>query len=337
MEVYRRTVHQRVLCGTCGESFFILPADCYPVPAPPKSPKSTPKRTEQPAGSAADESESRPASPDVGTESGTSVAVNGSPDAGTGKTVGAPKRVRVVTLFRVMVVLIVSVVVTTGYWSVRVRAVDRAGVAFKDASDRGFQSLSRGEFVEASEAFQQACDALELLGRDDLEARRVRQMSRETTASASLASVSLSRIMQDVVDDGDPQQLFRGHYSGTWVIFDTFVERKASTAARPRDVIDFPLFVRGRPVVIESQLPALDKIGLSDQPRRVIFAAQLGSCRAPLGGKDAWVIQLRPKTAFLWTDRDNLRRLGFAPLDEEDDRQIDELLQAQAQTVGLSP
>ncbi len=345
----RREDHQQLTCKQCGTLVFILPLDVYPQPKPKRS--RSQKKKKQGDGNAtdvADESVVRPRVRDRVRNQARSARerVKKARTRAKGIAIRVARRQReFVTPVRWVVSAVLVCMAAPGAWVVRQNRAGSAEETPNSAPERGYDALRRGDFTTAATEFEEACAALDLLAREDSRAPHLRQMLREATAASRLATASLVDILQDADpesappdDDGNQvERSFGPRYRESWIVMEAILQRVPSLDGESRLQIDYPLMAGDLPVSIDAELPAFHQLPHFDDSREVIFAAQLKSDRLSGPKKDRWLISLQPESAFLWTDADNLRALGF----EEDrvnsrDRQ-QRILAEQSQLLEVFP
>lgn len=249
-------------------------------------------------------------------------------------------------------VCIVAVVAATAFWTVQRRALEQAERAFLTHAEAGYAALETHDFATAAREFETAVEALKLLRRDDPKARHVRQMLRESIAAADLVSPSLVEILlrlgeEPALDPAEVEREFERESAGRWIVVDAVVGAAGDRAGAGGAMIEYPLLVAGRPVVLSADLDVFRKVSFEDGPRRLVFAVQLQSCRLQSAPPhESWVIGLRSDTAFLWTDYRNYRALGFDVRSSEGDsgpsgevateQEVRRLLSEQARVMGVS-
>lgn len=271
-----------------------------------------------------------------------------------------PRRRRI-TPFRLVSVCMALLVGVTGWWSVREFQLSSDASQLGDLIRSGLEALESGDFTTASSNLGKAAGVLDRLGRDDPAADVIRHRSREASAADGLVGESLVEIL-DVADrlqrSGDQDawaRQFERDHRGRWLVMQSVLERPGERLREPEAEggddttkpeispgafeAEFPFSVGDRPVRLVGRLPALVRLsGWSDpgneNPRPVIFAAQLEACRLDVN-TDTWQIELSTDTAFLWTDVGSIRHLGFLPDEFLGDAGISELLDLQATAVGL--
>jgi len=271
-----------------------------------------------------------------------------------------PRRRRI-TPFRLVSVCMALLVGVTGWWSVREFQLSSDASQLGDLIRSGLEALESGDFTTASSNLGKAAGVLDRLGRDDPAADVIRHRSREASAADGLVGESLveilgvaDRLQRSGDQDAWARQFERDH-RGRWLVMQSVLERPGERLREPEAEGDddttkpeirpgafeaeFPFSVGDRPVRLVGRLPALVRLsGWSDpgneNPRPVIFAAQLEACRLDVN-TDTWQIELSTDTAFLWTDVGSIRHLGFLPDEFLGDAGISELLDRQATAVGL--
>jgi hypothetical protein len=253
------------------------------------------------------------------------------------------KRVRrnkeLFTPFRLVIISTLVVIAGTIYWVTQQGDLETAARTLQSAREAGYAAMRAGDFFAAAGEFEEACRALDELGDGNPQEGEIRQMFREASAASQLSSMALydivaaaERIAPD--DHTGWEERFNALYADQWIVMQAAIDRVPNDAGGSRNVIHYPL-VAGRPVDIEAALPVFDRLVPTDGNRNVIFAAQLQSCR--LVGKEdkRWQIKLNPETAFLWTDFENLRALGFAGGEADTAVAMQQLLADQSRLVGV--
>ena len=326
----RRQDSRTVDCPRCGERVFVLSIDVYPQPRPKEFPKkeTIPERSTSPE-TAPKKRVKRPRVRERLRKRAKDVREK----VGLLLRRTADRQKKIFTPFRLVLLCMTALIVGTIYLVVHRSALERAESTLRNASENGYSALSDGDFLTASKEFQSACEALDILGRDDETARAIRQMSKETTAAVHLARDSLFEIVTSF-PEAFGEEAASWNYGGAWIVIETIVEKPTIVDGVDRVTIDYPLIVDDCSVVIEADSAILDQLSLRDGPRKVIFAAQLESFRL-VGG--SWVIRLKAETAFLWSNYDNYRALSFAMEDPQTEQELRELLDHQSRLIGIKP
>ena len=221
-----------------------------------------------------------------------------------------------------------------GAWLWNVHADRQAVATFDRELPLAEQAAAQGDLLTAAEHYQPVLEALNRLRRQDPRGLRIRQTARETVATAGLCSTGLTELLSEAIDGetaGVWEAMFRRQYQGQWVVFDVPIRAQRGQAHRYQ--IDCPVHPAGEAVDVVCDFPELERLNLSEtESRRVIFAGQLTACRPPQVATPAWVLELDPRTAFLWVEPVSLQKLGF-PAEER----LDRVLREQAQVMGLEP
>jgi hypothetical protein len=230
-------------------------------------------------------------------------------------------------------IVLLGVVVVSGFtvwWSLRVSARNAAELTLTASIKQAQQALDQNDLSEAAHGFQEVKQALDILGRTDPQAQALRQTAAEITASAALAEKSLSDILHEVLEntagasDTARATAAFSKYRDQWVLIDAQVTRQGNLSAKSRFEIEFPLLLGSEKVRIVGDLGCFERMVMGGSPRRVIFAAQLEDFTHGITSNESgWCVRLRPETAFLWSDSDNLARLGME-VDAETNRVLQE-------------
>lgn len=252
----------------------------------------------------------------------------------------AARQKAIFTPFRLVMLAIAIVVSATGYWVWQSRTRDRAELELRSAVEEGRSALQAGDLEKAAEQFALANAALKILGRDDAASREVRQLARETTAANALAVSTLPNIAQEALrrqDDANDNwdDVFQTLYGDSWIVMETTIEQASTPDDTQHLVLNYPLVVDGVPFAIDVDLPIFRRLPLDDEPRRVIFAGQLASCRPVSPAARQWKFELRAETAFLWSGFDTLRALGLTSGDARSEQVLRQVLVEQSRLMGI--
>ena len=346
-EGLRKSRSQRIICQTCGTPLFVLPRDAYPPPAPRKKNR---RRSGPPKG---------PQLPPVADlvavvlHSSTKAAVRvGSSVQRRGRAaqssmIVTSKRLMSwfrsqLTPFRIVLTFVAATIAVTSMWSRHTWTLEQASRAYQAESEQAQQALEAGDLALAQTHFAQAADAADRLKLVDAQASELRQSARETTVLTRLSPESLYDMVLEaerLVTRQDVtawEEAFRARYRDAWVILDATIARRSQTAGGGDTRVVFPVTVgqSDREIDILANLRAFDELANLDQPRQVIFAAQIQNCSlAP--DRTKWVVELGPETGFLWGGLTTLKAAGFLPGDDELDEVLQTRLRAQAQRLEI--
>jgi hypothetical protein len=333
---------QLVSCNRCGTRVFILPWDVYPKPkvkAKKNPPKTAGKAVEEGRSAVQVPSASHPPPRPTLLESLRERAVRFPSAASTAsKTVFTP--------IRLIALAIVAVVVGTGYFVWNSRANENARISLPVHVANGEAALHDGNLRLAAEEFQKAAAAVHRLGRDDAEARRICQKSREVTAIVGLSPVSLYEICEEAQralhDDKSLEaqrkwnDAFLQLHRGTWIVIEGTLRTLPGPDGVLQPAIRYPFPIDDAPVFIDGRLPALSGLEEHEAPRKIILAGQLASLKKEGTKTPVWMVGLNERSAFLWADRETYQVLvpGDDPATGEETRRI---LNEQAAAIGIAP
>ena len=336
----READFREIRCDRCGEWLFVLPVDVYP-PLPRKKSRPLKPSSQQP-GERASQTTPEPPAPPIPHPTAEIVE----PSAPTQLPVER-KKPRL-TSFRMIMLVTVAVLGTTVYWRWHVHAREHAEQQFQTAREKAEAALQQRDFRTAALKFQSACEALDILGRDDALAQKIRQMLREATAASRLATQSLLTIIEEAHKTlSTPRTKAEGIqnaatdslplYAGQWIVMESTVISETDADGAMRNVIDFPLTVDGTTVVIDAEMGVFEPLMRDKRPKTIIFAAQLEGCRLTKTPQPTLWVDLRDESAFLWTSYENYSALGLQVDDPQMEQQLRRVLDAQARIVGVEP
>jgi hypothetical protein len=355
----RLTAFQVVRCNRCGNFVFVLPQDVYPKPAPKAKKKAPPK---SPLEAARDSADSLQAVPPAlpGRQhlppTGAKVAEQPAPAATSTKPSARPaseSRIEAIEVapnlkrsvfspVRLVALAIFGVVALTGYLIWQSQLKEKAALTLRQHLEAGEAALRAGNYGEAATEYQQASQAVDRLGRDDVESRGVRQKAKELGAIAHLSSLSLYELCDEAklaVAAGDSKwsERFDRLHRDSWVVIEGDVVSDAGPDGTPQALIRYPFPIGNAQVILDARLKALQPTSASVAPQHVIFAAQLMSFAEEGTKNKVWVLKFNDATAFLWTGTDTYRALGLGADDLRSDDDTSRLLAAQAEIVGVKP
>ncbi len=314
VEGIRVSAAQKPGCPDCGTPVFVLPANVYPVPVKPikrETPPPLPKRESSPTSQNTNPSsksrtpskETQPTKPPPLPQIAPEGILDETPT-------------RIVTPFRMIVTLIGTIAILTGWGLWHRQRIETAKASVQAASEAGMAALKDGNFAMAARELSRARDAVDLLGRTDAESHSIRRHCREAVAGYELSGSSLFELLAAYATDVSTGKL-KGSRSlsqsrDSWLLIDAIV-------ANPDDVnhpcrLDIPLAFDGLRFRVEVDSALIRKSAKREQSSgvaRVIFAAQMTEIRPGTGHDAESVLVLNGKTAFLWTSFETYAALGY--------------------------
>jgi hypothetical protein len=360
----RLSAFQVVRCNRCGNFLFVLPRDAYPKPKPKKkaAPKGasvirgeptpppglpagapvTPTRRNLAAGSGEVAAQAGPSAARA-----TASAVSTSP--GSSSEIHIDSAESLPTLrrsffspVRVMACAILGVVALTGYFVWQSHIKEKAALTLRDHLEAGDAAFRAAKLEEAAAEYQQAARAVDILGRDDVESRVVRQKAKELNALAHLSRLSLYDLCDEArlaVAEGETKwnERFDRNHRDSWIVVEGDVVSDAGPDGASQPLIRYPFPIDGAPVILDARLKALEPPSAVAGPQHVIFAGQLVSFAEEGSKSKVWVLRVKDATAFLWTGEDTYRALGLGSDALRSDEETGRLLAAQAEIVGVKP
>lgn len=322
---------QVVVCRKCGYQICVLPISPYPRPrirAPknkPAKPPPLPKRRN----AVVDDDESPRTPPPLPRRGDRSVG--SSPmKAATGKSGRLAERKvepvrddlqwqtsrrKLITPLRLISLGMIAVVALAGWWVVHQRAVAQAVLTFATATKAGQSALEKSEFETADEQYRRAVAALELLGRDDREARLVRQQARQIEAANGLALISLFELLSEArqvqkMAGNDWQRALKTSYQGKWFLLETNGLQFPS-GQQPQWTFTLPLVPGDEPIHVSGDLSRwAQQLGTPKPTAHFVLAGQLADIRSLGSGNKGWEIVLDRDSICLWTDAALYSTLG---------------------------
>jgi hypothetical protein len=356
----RLTAFQVVRCNRCGNFVFVLPQDVYPKPAPKAKKKAPPKSPFEAARDSAGSLQTMP--PAVPSRqnlppTGAKVAEKPAPAASSTKPAPASaSEIRIEAIevapqlkrsvfspVRLVAFAIFGVVALTGYLIWQGQLKEKAALTLRQHLEAGETALHAGKYADAATEYQLASEAVDRLGRDDVESRGVRQKAKELNAIAHLSSLSLYELCEDArlaVAAGDSKwsERFDRLHKNSWVVIEGDVVSDAGSDGTPQALIRYPFPIIGNAqVILDARLKALQPTSATAAPQHVMFAAQLVSFAEEGPKNKVWVLKFNDASAFLWTGTDTYRALGLGADDLRSDDETSRLLAAQAEIVGVKP
>lgn len=336
---------QVAVCRECRHQICVLPVSPYPRPKVRTPKQKIPKpvtardraepeeRTPRPVPKRGSRPEGRTPQPTLKkstrTDSQSEVATR--PDS----TFAVTRR-QIVTPLRLIALGMLGVVTLAGWWVVQRRAVAQAVVTFAEAARSGRLSLADSDFDAADQHFERAVKALVTLGRDDREARQVRQLAREATAAQGLALSSLFELISEArsarrISTANWQQTIKHNYQGRWFLLETN-GLQFTSGDPPQWHFSLPLIPGTEPLQISGDLENWSRLFGSTPPSHVILAGQLDEIRPQGTETDQGLeIVLNKQSLCLWTNAEVYSTLG-GTLDEGSRA----TLAAQAQLLGVN-
>ncbi|MCA9004342.1 MAG: hypothetical protein KDA70_03635 [Planctomycetaceae bacterium] len=344
---YRRKGPYRHACQQCNEAYFILPRNTYPAPKARKKKKQLPKQqqlsdfilnsafvTRLREKRKAKQEARKPAEANSAIETRAEVSPFELP---------AP-RTRLITPFRGILAGIILIVGLTGYGIMHSRKMEQASDTLKAATQTGEEMLEQEDLIAANEAYQEAFQALTVLGRDDPAANEIRQTSRELLAMNMQAGAPLFEMAEEAVEQikqtglDSWKTLFDVRYADSWMIFEATlspVETQEETE-HSRYRLNLPVLLDEYTLYLELNSPAFEEYLKTHQGQPVIFAAQIAGFHPDASRPDTGIIELNGKTAFLWSHLKLYQLLGIEFDAFQNREQIEKILNQQSHYLGLT-
>lgn len=347
---------QVAVCRACTYQICVLPCSPYPrpkvrtpkKPAKPLVPKRPPRATQRVM---EDDDEPR-TPPPLPKRTGRVDDPPGKKSTNAKRSVQGPQkgqaapprddfqplaiRRKIVTPLRLAVVGMVAVISLAGWWVWHQRAISKAIETFAVTTKAGRSALAASEFDRADQQLRLAVAALDLLKRDDREARQVRQQAREAAAANGLSMISLFELLGEArqtqkMAGNDWQKILKQSYLGDWFLFDSNAFEFAS-GDPPKWTFTLPLVSGSETIQVQGDLTKWSKqIGAGERPTQFVLAGKLSEIRAVGSGGNAWEIVLDGDSICLWTDP-----VAYAALGGSVDEATVATLKSQAQILGVA-
>lgn len=329
----RESGWQEVACDRCGETIFVLPRDAYPEVATPQPAGPAPLKSGAPRGARLGELRSR--------WQELVARVRTVPGAAAGAVQEWIRRGRrQITRLRLIVFGAIGILLLTVWWVWSAHTREQALLTLGQAVEHGEQALAENDLAKAAVEFRRAAEALDVLGRRDAAARRLRQLDRECEAATHLATASIPEMLEEAqrARENNPaadwRDRFRTAYGERWVVLDTLLHRVPRERGGFDFRIEYPLGVGGLPVVIEAELPGFRQLSWTGDSRPVVFAAPAVDCRLSEADPKRWIVQLDGERGFLWRHYETYHALGFMPDEFRSEEAIRQLLMEQSGEAG---
>lgn len=328
-------------CPTCGTQVFVLPATPYPLPAALQ--RRAPERTD--SASRGSQTEKVPAAPKPRKSKPAAT-----PQDQPARTPGPTWQARGEQIVRrlqnwctpvrlVGVAIALGLVLTTAVVYRKARW-DHALFVLQGSIDRGEAAVKARDFPTALAEYRSAAAALDILGRRDAAARDIRCTRDAVEVVASRAANPLLPALRDWLQ-GKPTNSFPLADRG-WLVFDGSLipSGKVADDAPETLLFDVPIVIDGIPVDVVIPLPTWSRYVTApqgDQPRRVIFAAQIERADRPAGDRKEVRVWLHGPSARLWTNADVYRVLESDLEDEASQAETTALIEQQRQFLEETP
>ncbi|MDB5386322.1 MAG: hypothetical protein JWM11_1968 [Planctomycetaceae bacterium] len=245
-------------------------------------------------------------------------------------------RAKIVTPLRLISLGMICLIFLAGWWTMHRRAVQQAALTFADTAKAGRAALAKSEYDTADEQFRKAVKALDLLGREDREARQVRQLARESAVANGLSSTSLFELISEsrqtrTMSGSDWQQALTRTYRGAWFLFESNALQFDGTGGTAQWKFAVPLVPGEDPIQIRGDFTKWSKVLGDKLPSHLIFAGQLEDIVPATNGGTGWELVLNGHTLVLWTDAELYKAFGGGT-----DETTLATLKSQAQHLGVT-
>ena len=362
-------------CPGCRQQLLVLPASVYPLPKSKSSTsagQSGPDREQQARAGTRRKVASRPAADDADTIESETETAEAAPNPGSPRKTAASLAVPAaatrrlslrnsiqqqtdavqqqiaaalhsfrrawLTPLKLALVAIAFLAAGTGYWLHQLHLRNLAEQRVVEQVRRAEQKVAEGDLFTAAESYLAATAALNELGRDDSQARRIRQTTQEYQAVTSICSRSPQELLEEAVKSSRDTvglswpELFRATYADHWLVFDAEVSRTGDGEF----LIDYPLVANGQSAEIRGKFPQLSLIPEDRLPGRLLLAGRLAELKEQPGNPGRWELMLAADSVFLWSSPETLQKLGLFG-DSGEESRPDALLDEQTGWLKLAP
>ncbi|MFN0198420.1 MAG: hypothetical protein ACKVT0_16870 [Planctomycetaceae bacterium] len=245
------------------------------------------------------------------------------------------------TLLRIVIVSMLALVGGTVYWQLQRADVEAAKVQASASYERGLAALKQNDALTALQEFEQSRAAMDLLKRDDLLARKVRQYARELRVATSLSTDSYFDILDEAIDvrlkrgDSAWQEYFARQYKDDWLI----LELKGTGIPTPQtdehQSMMFPGFHKGQPVAIEIPAQIVRHIPESQDDLSLVMAVQWKECQFEETPRPRWIVRFADETAFFWVNYETYQSTGYSTGEFPADDELRHIFDRQAAFMGI--
>ncbi|MBL4885771.1 MAG: hypothetical protein JKY95_14725, partial [Planctomycetaceae bacterium] len=217
------------------------------------------------------------------------------------------------TPLRIVISLLSLILVFGGYYAYQQHSQKKALKTLREALVQGDEFLKERQWVDATEQYHLAAQAVEQLGRSDLLAWQVLQKDRELQAIEGLCGLSLEDIIQAASERGkttlDWQTEFKTVIHQRWLVMESWVVVDAGQD-------DSQVILSSSMSIGEKKVnfiwPAnLYRSLIQSDPLHVLCAGQIGAVEPAQDPRFDWVVKIIPDSAFLWCFEETTAPLGL--------------------------
>lgn len=243
---------------------------------------------------------------------------------------------RTFTPFRILMLSMAGVLVMTLMWMQRQSDLEQSQQIWLQSSDQIDELLADSELLELEPVLEHAVAAGRVLGKDDVQWRRLTNLLAETHAVNNVSDGNLISAFHQVYDPqgrllpGAQSTLETAGGSG-FVVLDSYVRPGRDSGTY---FIELPATPGKHAVELQLQLSALGRYLAGSDGKRMIFAARIQQIDAPQTDRDrSWKIRLAAESFVLLTQVQHCNDLG---LSVQDDPDLEEVLKDQRDFVESS-
>jgi hypothetical protein len=208
----------------------------------------------------------------------------------------------------------ISVLITTGWWTIHQRQQEQARKSWRTEMDRAGEALKKRDLATLHESLTDALKAAGTLRRQDADVRNAQSLLMQTDAVLKLSADDLVSLLSNVVQkDGSinvsKAQAASSILSGQLLVFESAVRSTGDSNEWSR--LDVPLVVDNIPLDIRVQSPLLVKASAAMPGVPLLFIARIEECRAPADDSRVWSMVLESSSCALITTEFHANQLGF--------------------------
>ncbi|QDT62993.1 hypothetical protein [Calycomorphotria hydatis] len=241
----------------------------------------------------------------------------------------------------------VIVMALTVGWLWRSSAINAAHAELSEALRQSREDVAEHDFLSAAERLESPVSTLSGMNITQGQLPVAAQMLKECRVASLLSTRTLHELLMEGTEAYQPenpdiwQRRFKNIYQGHWVVVDAMlIPITDSGNSKQKYKLDLPLPGGDYAVDVAADLAVFSKLPSTEEPQRVIFAAQLEDCTPRVDEskelpETKWQLAFNRQTGFLWCGEETADALGYEMLSEADHQKLTTLLASQRDAMGL--